>query len=226
MSENILKLPSTYYFDLLLKNVSGTSQAADETPKFWVYKNADSTGVTAALSAVSMIPRTAFVGHYYGTFVASTGNAFATGNYYNILTSGKVNSLTQFQSVATLYTQNNTSDDLASGVVNQYYADINYNMDDVNLRDEFTVCWFKNAVPYSGFTSPTIRIVKRSDGANFLVSTAMSGIGSPVVAARYDTSGTSNRLLEGEAYLVQTNATIDGTARTWFRLVSRDVRIT
>jgi 3-oxoacyl-ACP reductase-like protein len=53
----------------------------------------------------------------------------------------------------------------------------------------------------------------------------MSGIGSPVLAARYNTTSTSQRLLEGDAYLIVTTASIDSATRTWYRLVSRDARI-
>jgi len=224
--DSTVKIESTYTFDFTTVHpISGMSIDADATPRYWVYRDAGSTGVTPNLDGAILTFRTGFPGHYYGSFVAGSGNNFATGSYYNILVSGTVAGITRYTAHKTFYVEANNIDDVAANNSNTYFADINYNMDDINLKDEFTVCWYKNGAPTSGFTSPTIRIVNRTDGTDFLASTAMSGIGSPALAAKYDTQSTSQRLLEGEAYLVQTTANIDSAVRSWHRLVSRDSRI-
>jgi hypothetical protein len=225
-TDNTVKIGTVYTFDVTFSHpISGHASDADTTPRYWVFRDAATTGVTPALAGAFLTFRTGFAGHYYGSFTAGTGNNFATGSYYNILVSGAVANITRYQAVRTFYVESNSLDDIANINADTYFADINYNMDDINLRDEFTVCWYKNGAPYSGFTSPTIQIINRSDGSDFLASTSMSGIGSPVLAARYNTTSTSQRLLEGDAYLIVTTASIDSATRTWYRLVSRDARI-
>lgn len=221
-----VKIGTTYVFDVTTFHpLSGFSSDADVTPKYWVFRDAASTGVTPNLAGTALTFRTGFPGHYYGAFVAGTGNNFVTGSYYNILVSGTVGGITRYQAVKTFYVENNSIDDLALANSNTYFADIHYDMDDINLKDEFSVSWFKNGAPYSGFTAPTIKITNRSDGSEFLSQTNMSGIGNPTLIARYDTVNTSQRLLEGEAYLITTTCTIDSATRTWWRWVSRDARI-
>ena len=101
-----------------------------------------------------------------------------------------------------------------------YHADIKFTDDDANSQDEYTVTWYKNAVPLtSGITSPTIQVVKRSDGTDLVASTAMTEIGS-MGSYKYDES--SNRIADGEAYKVVTAATIDSGSRTFMINVSRD----
>lgn len=225
-NDNNVKLGTIYTFDWTAKHrTSGISIDCDSTPRYWVFRDQATTGVTPNLNGAIMSFRTSFPGHYYASFEAGTGNNFVTGSYYNILVSGTIGTGTVYEAVKTIYVESNSIDDLVSTVGTSYFADINYNMDDINLKDEFTVCWYRNGVPYSGFTSPTIEIINRNDGTNFLTSTAMSGIRSPALAARYDTTSTSQRLLEGEAYLVLTTAVIDSSTRTWFKLISRDARI-
>lgn len=101
-----------------------------------------------------------------------------------------------------------------------YAAQIDFADDEDNSKDEYSVQWFKNGAPVtSGITSPTIQVIKRADGTDLVASSAMTQIGS-TGAYKYDE--TTNRVTSGEAVLVQVQATIDGSARTWRKLVSRD----
>lgn len=101
-----------------------------------------------------------------------------------------------------------------------YAAQIDFADDEDNATDEYSVQWFKNGAPVtSGITSPTIQVIKRADGTDLVASSAMTQIGS-TGAYKYDE--TTNRVTSGEAVLVQVQATIDGSARTWRKLVSRD----
>jgi hypothetical protein len=102
---------------------------------------------------------------------------------------------------------------------NVYQADINLVRD--TSTDEWTVQWFKNDSPVtSGITSPTIQIIKRSDGTNLVAPTAMTQVGS-TGAYKYDGT-TTNRILDGDNYVIHVAATIDSGSRTWRKVVGRD----
>ncbi len=92
--------------------------------------------------------------------------------------------------------------------------------DDTGTTDRYTSVWFKNGEPVtSGITSPTIQVIKVSDGLDLVASVAMTEIAS-LGMFRY-TEGT-NRVVSGDDYIVKTQATIGGATRTWFQQVGRD----
>lgn len=104
--------------------------------------------------------------------------------------------------------------------LNVYLADIDVAIDTANERDEYTVTWLKNGVPVtSGITSPTIQVVKRADGTDLVAPTSMTQIGS---TASYKYDEATNVITAGEAVLVIVGATLDGAARSFRRVVSRD----
>ena len=100
-------------------------------------------------------------------------------------------------------------------------ADIQLTIDAGNSRDEYTVGWFQNGTPITGgVSSPTIEVVRRSDGVTLVpAGTPLTPIGS-TGALKYDES--TNRLASGEAAIVTVSAIIAGSARSWRRIVSRD----
>lgn len=99
-----------------------------------------------------------------------------------------------------------------------YHANIQFNKDGAN--DEYTATWFKNGIRLtSGITSPLIQVIRRSDGADHVASTAMTQVGS-TGTFKYTTSVL---LTSGEAFLVLVTATIDSGTRSFSKLVSRDV---
>lgn len=121
-----------------------------------------------------------------------------------------------------------TKVDVIDGIVDQilpqvadiYTANIEFNLDNTNTKDEYTVTWRKNAtILTSGITSPTIQVIKRVDGTNLIASTAMTQIGS-TGSYKYDEA--TNRVTIGEAVLVKVQATIDAATRTWQRVLVRD----
>ena len=131
-------------------------------------------------------------------------------------------------SIADAVTDEAVSDHTTAGTVGAqlasiYAAQIDFSDDEANTQDEYSVQWFKNGAPVtSGITSPTIQVIKRSDGTDLIASgTAMTQIGS-TGAYKYDATEEANRLSAGEAVLVQVSATIDGSARTWRKVISRD----
>jgi len=93
--------------------------------------------------------------------------------------------------------------------------------DNAGTVDRYVVSWFKNgSVVLSGVTSPTIHVVKVSDGTDLVPVTAMTEVGS-LSRFRYDASA-SERIAAGSAYLAIASATIGGAARSWDQPVGRD----
>jgi len=112
---------------------------------------------------------------------------------------------------------NSAGDKIVGRIANIYFADIVFTK---STDDEYTVTWFKDGNRItSGITSPTINVVKRSDGSDLVASTAMTQIGS-TASYKYDES--SDKTSAGEAYLVIVGATIDAGSRSFARLISRD----
>lgn len=99
-----------------------------------------------------------------------------------------------------------------------YHADIA--LTKASSTDEYTATWFKNGVRVtSGITSPTVQVVKRSDGADLVASTSMTQIGT-TGSYKYD-EGT-NRMVAGEAYIALATASIDASTRSFSRVIGRD----
>ena len=113
-----------------------------------------------------------------------------------------------------------TAGSVGAQLASIYAAQIDFSDDEANTQDEYSVQWFKNGSPVtSGITAPTIQVIKRADGTDLVASAAMTQIGS-TGAYKYDEA--TNRITSGEAVLVQVQATIDGSARTWRKVISRD----
>jgi len=101
-----------------------------------------------------------------------------------------------------------------------YQAKVWLTDDDGNTYDRYVAVWFKNGEPVtSGITSPTVQIIKASDGTDLVGSQSMSQIASTGLY-KYDEN--SNRISNGAAYIAKVEATIDGSTRTWYQPVSRD----
>ena len=93
-----------------------------------------------------------------------------------------------------------------------YYADIFYNKDQTNIKDEYTSIWFRNGVPITaGVTVPTIQVIKR-DGTNLIAPTPMIQMGA---TQYYKYDELANRQDLGESYVIICTATIDGATRTY-----------
>lgn len=86
MSEYI-NLGDVTYFGITIVNPSGGAlQNADETPQYFLYRNASDT---ASISA-NFIQRTGLIGTYRGSGDITSGNGFAVGDYVEVHASGKV----------------------------------------------------------------------------------------------------------------------------------------
>ncbi len=92
--------------------------------------------------------------------------------------------------------------------------------DDTGTTDRYTITWFKNSEPItSGITSPTIQVIKVSDGTDLVANTAMTEIAS---LGMYKFTETTNRVISGDDYVVKCQASIGGATRTWLQQVGRD----
>lgn len=100
-----------------------------------------------------------------------------------------------------------------------YHSDINFTRD--IAADEYTCTWFKNGIILTtGVTSPTIRVIKRTDGSDLVATSAMTQIGS-THNFKYDASSSERQLL-GENYVVLCSATIDSATRSYSWILGRD----
>lgn len=102
-----------------------------------------------------------------------------------------------------------------------YQGMINMIDDDGGVTDRWIICWFKNGAPVTaGITTPTIRVVKASDGSDLIAAgTVMTQIGT---TGAYTYAEAVNRIVDGVAYFVECKATIDGQLRESRRPIGRD----
>ena len=107
-------------------------------------------------------------------------------------------------------------------LVDIYHADIELTRDSGNTRDEYTVTWLKSGVRItSGITSPTIQVINRADGTD-LISAAEGVMDEVEGTGSYWYNDSTNRITAGEAVIAIATATIDGTSRTFPRVLTRD----
>jgi hypothetical protein len=86
--------------------------------------------------------------------------------------------------------------------------------------DHYAVRWFKNGIPItSGITSPTLQVIKGSDGTDLITSTALTEIGS---THRFRKDESTNKMVGGAIYFAVVSATIDGSTRSYDQQVGRD----
>lgn len=86
--------------------------------------------------------------------------------------------------------------------------------------DHYAVAFYKNGQRVtSGVTSPTIQVIKGSDGTDLIASTALTEIGS---THRFKKDEATNKMVAGAIYFAVVNATIDGFTRSWDQQIGRD----
>lgn len=102
-----------------------------------------------------------------------------------------------------------------------YQAKVGIIDDDTGSKDIYTANWFKDGVPiFSGITSPTIQVIKESDGSDLIASASMTQIASTGLY-KYE-AVTTERIIDGAHYIVKITASIDSSTRTWAQWVGRD----
>jgi hypothetical protein len=148
-----------------------------------------------------------------------TARTLATAAYFDATTDNV--DLNADQSSVTIGTTTAVSNGVTLATSEDiYWAHVQWIDDDGSSKDEYTVTWFLNGARItSGITSPTIQVVKRVDGTDLVSSAAMTQIGS-TGSYKYDEA--SNRIPDGESYLVVVGATIDSGSRAFSMIVGRD----
>jgi hypothetical protein len=219
-------LGDTVYLWFAGNDTSG-SGADGSAPAFDVREGgAGSTAAPTLSGTPSLLTHANFPdGAYEVAVAATTGNGFAAGKTYGVFCNLTVSAQNPTGFVGTFRTAPAPANVLQSqGVAVEladfYHAEIAFTRDQANSQDEYSVTWFKNGTRQTGgITSPTIQVVKRSDGTNLVASTAMTQIGS-TGSYKYDEA--SGRVTPGEAVLVVVTAAIDAATRSFSRLISRD----
>lgn len=102
-----------------------------------------------------------------------------------------------------------------------YYADIKWNYDITNLRDEYVVSWFNGSqiLASGSVTNPCITITQTSNGTPVFSHARMGYAGYNVPTLRYNES--SSVVDGGEPYTATVSGIIDGSVRTWQKNLSR-----
>lgn len=114
---------------------------------------------------------------------------------------------------------NAITDASVSGDMDNYSAKV-WVIRDGSTADRYAVRWYKNLVPItSGITSPTLQVIKASDGTDLIASTALTEIGS---THRFKRDETTNKMTAGQIYWAIVTATIDGSTRSAEQQVGRD----
>lgn len=89
-----------------------------------------------------------------------------------------------------------------------------------STADHYAVAFYKNGQRVtSGVTSPTIQVIKGSDGTDLIASTTLTEIGS---THRFKKDESTNKMVAGQVYFAVVTATIDGSARSWDQQIGRD----
>ncbi len=106
-----------------------------------------------------------------------------------------------------------------------YFCEVRIERDTSNLTDEYTGTWYRNAlmVPSGEIITPTIQVIRRSNGTNLIGLAGPSGmvhISPSLGAVKYDEK--TNFITAGEPYIVLLSATIDGLNHSWPKIIGRD----
>ena len=103
-----------------------------------------------------------------------------------------------------------------------YFADIKFVKDNLNLRDEYSVSWFKNnqIVTSGQITNPALSVFNTSLGTALISNGIMSYSSVALSSLRYNDA--INVVASGEPYLVSVSGTIDGSNRVWNNVVGLD----
>jgi len=86
--------------------------------------------------------------------------------------------------------------------------------------DRYCVTWLRNMeMLTTGVTEPKIQVVKLADGTDLVAETDLTAVGS---TGAYQYAETTNRIVDGAAYMVLVTATIAASTRTWPHFIGRD----
>lgn len=110
-------------------------------------------------------------------------------------------------------------DDSVAADMDAYHAKV-WVVKESTAADHYAVVFFKNGQPVtSGITSPTIQVIKASDGSDLIASGALTEVGSLGI---YRKDESTNKITGGAIYFAKVQATIDGSTRQWLQQIGRD----
>lgn len=110
-------------------------------------------------------------------------------------------------------------DDAVAADMDAYHAKV-WVVKESTTTDHYGVAFFKNGQPVTtGITSPTIQVIKASDGSDLIAVTALTEIGSLGI---YKKDESTNKMTGGLMYFAKIQATIDGSTRQWLQQLGRD----
>lgn len=110
-------------------------------------------------------------------------------------------------------------DDAVAADMDSYHAKV-WVVREGATTDHYAVIFFKNGQPVTtGITSPTIQVIKASDGTDLIASTALTEVGALGI---YKKDESTNKLTGGAIYFAKVQATIDGSTRQWLQQIGRD----
>lgn len=110
-------------------------------------------------------------------------------------------------------------DDAVAADMDAYHAKV-WVVRESTTADHYAVVFFKNGQPVTtGITSPTIQVIKASDGTDLIASTALTEVAGLGI---YKKDESTNKLTGGAIYFAKVQATIDGSTRQWLQQIGRD----
>jgi hypothetical protein len=122
-----------------------------------------------------------------------------------------------------LLADHTTSNTFGDVLQHKYWAVINFNRDNINSRDEYTIFWYRNAtlLDDTNISTPLLSVYDRADGSALISGVTPTDV-SPTEGNMYKYDEVTDRIGSGQSFLMVTKATIDGAVRTYSTLVSRD----
>lgn len=110
-------------------------------------------------------------------------------------------------------------DDAVAADMDAYHAKV-WVVKESTTADHYAVVFFKNGQPVTtGITSPTIQVIKASDGTDLIASGALTEVGALGI---YKKDESTNKMVGGAIYFAKVQATIDGSSRQWLQQIGRD----
>lgn len=175
------------------------------------------------------------------TFAPATTVAVSTGHPYEILPAGRADLNSWLGSVANPLIAGRVDanmqaigsdvitaaavapgaidDDAVAADMDAYHAKV-WVVRESTTADHYAVVFFKNGQPVTtGITSPTIQVIKASDGTDLIASGALTEVGALGI---YKKDESTNKMTGGAIYFAKVQATIDGSTRQWLQQIGRD----
>lgn len=171
-----------------------------------VYENADTTQLTAGITVTEDVD--GVVGLHLAQ-VDLTNAAYTAGNdYFAVISLGDVDGVSILGGGIGHFSVENRA---AGSTTSAYFATVK--VDPRGASDKYIVQWYKDAALANTVTLPDLQVID-STGSDLI---AAGGNDTELVIdgnAVYYTEAT-DRMVEGETYIVKVTATIDGSARVF-----------